>query len=644
MYQYPLHQKINALLPQNLDLRNHDNGFYARLLANADTIQTLYQAIYKDHPAGDAGFDTLLQCVVDAYTNRPPEWKRKDAAKAPDWFLSNRLNGMSLYVDRFAGNLAGMKERLTYFQKLGINLLHLMPIFESPPEASDGGYAVSNFRKVDARFGDIEDLRALIREMNDRDLFIMQDIVLNHTSDQHDWALRAKQGDAACKDFYYFFPDRRLPDWYDQTMPEIFPESAPGNFSFNTELNEWVMTVFHRYQWDLNYTNPLVLTSMLDNIFFYANLGVDILRIDAPAFIWKSLGTTSQNLPEAHTLLRLIKCCVEIVAPGMAILGEAIVAPQEIMKYFGTGAFAARECDFAYNATQMALQWDALATGKTMLMRSAQHELQQKPIGSSWISYTRSHDDIGFGFGDEAIRNAGYEPYHHRNFLKEFYSGTYPGSFASGALFSNNPRTGDARISGSLASLCGLEKALSGGNQKDIRLAAARILLMQAMSFYIGGLPMMFYGDEFGSLNQYDYLLDASKSYDNRWMHRPVIAWEEMDHGDKNDSIRAFLFRGTQKLLRMRKALDLLTDLNNISWLSPSNEHIAAFVRTDRNASLYCLFNFSPEETSMDWTFMPKAARPETIVTDYAEQVKISQAQREKPLFFKPYGFYLLLR
>jgi amylosucrase len=341
--------------------------------------------------------------------------------------------------------------------------------------------------------------------MQQEEMYLMVDIVLNHTSHRHEWALKAKQGDKKYQDYFYMFDDRVLPDQYDKSMPEIFPETAPGNFTYIPEIQKWVMTVFHTYQWDLNYRNPAVFSEMLDTIFFYANLGVDVLRIDAPAFIWKQLGTTCQNLPQAHALLRLIKQCVQVAAPGMALLGEAIVAPREIMKYFGTGLYTAKECDFAYNATHMALQWDALATGDTRVMLAAQHEILQKPYGTSWITYTRCHDDIGLGYDDYMIQHAGYNSFEHRRFLKNYYSDNYPGTLAKGALFSVNPKTNDARISGSLASLCGLEKAIMVNDEKAIDYSIRKILLMQAHSFFIGGIPMLFYGDEAGYTNDYSY-------------------------------------------------------------------------------------------------------------------------------------------
>jgi amylosucrase len=402
------------------------------------------------------------------------------------------------------------------------------------------------------------------------------------------------------------------------------------------------MTVFHNYQWDLNYSNPQVLVEMLSNIFFYANLGVDILRIDAPAFIWKQLGTKCQNLPQAHTLLQLIKLCVQIATPGMALLGEAIVAPDEIMKYFGTDDKAAKECDYAYNATQMALQWDALATGDTKVMMSAQHILLQKPFGTTWITYTRCHDDIGLAYDDYMIANAGYNAYEHRKYLKEYYSGNHHYSPATGALFAVNEKTGDARISGSLASLCGLEKALAANDAMAIDLSIQKILMMQAMSFFIGGTPMIFYGDETGHTNDYSYLKEEDKNYDNRWMHRPVIDWNKNANTEKPGTIEHLVFSGTQKLIRIRKSLAVVADKKNLTWLRPHNVHVAGFLRAWNNDRVYCLFNFSNSIQHLTWyAFKENGMRPARLYDHWSEKTYAVGMDNEN-LVLKPYSFFIL--
>jgi amylosucrase len=609
-------------------------------------LSTLYNKVYRFHPENKKGFDQLLEIIADAFAKRPDELKQRDIEKLktePEhWFLSNEITGMSLYVDRFNIDLKGLSEKLNYLEKLGVNFLHLMPVFESPAGESDGGYAVSDFRKVDKRFGGLNDLQVLQRDMQRRNMYLMLDIVLNHTSDQHEWALKAKAGDKFYQDYFYFFDDRVVPDKYETSMPEIFPESAPGNFTYVPQCNKWVMTVFHNYQWDLNFSNPQVLVEMMDNIFFYANLGVDILRIDAPAFIWKQIGTGCQNLRTAHILLQLIKQCVQIATPGMALLGEAIVAPNEIMKYFGTGDKEAMECDFAYNATHMALQWDALATGDTRIMLAAQHELLKKPYDTSWITYTRCHDDIGLGYEDYMIELAGYNPYEHRRFLTNYYSGNVEGSPAKGALFSVNEKTGDARISGSLASLCGLEMALTNNDKKEIEIAIRKILLMQAHSFFIGGIPVIFYGDEAGCTNDYSYLQDEGKSYDNRWMHRPLIDWEKNKKTEEAGTTEQIIFSSTKKLIALRKKLPVIADKKNLTWLTPHNIHVAGYLRAWKDERVYCLFNFTNKEQQLTWYVFKEHGMTPSRLYDHWQDKKYTVKNDHEYFTLPPYSFFIL--
>lgn len=645
VYNPTIHQLIKSILHEKqVDIAGKDKLFFTRFVANTASIYSLYGELYEDHSKSAEIFKRLIETITEAHQKRTASLKRSDEEKElqGNWFLSNQITGMSLYVDRFCVNLSNLKEKLNYLKKLGVSLLHLMPIMQSPEGESDGGYAVSDFRKVDERFGTLPQLKKLQQQLQKEKMYLMTDIVLNHTSHKHHWAEKAKKGDKKYQGYFYMFDDRSLPNRYDAGMPEIFPESSPGNFTWNEECQKWVMTVFHHYQWDLNYANPEVLVEMLDNILFYANLGVDILRIDAPAFTWKEPGTTCQNLPQAHTLLRLIKQCVQVAAPGMALLGEAIVEPKEIMKYFGTGLYTARECDFAYNATHMALQWDALATGNTIVMLAAQHELLQKPFGASWITYTRCHDDIGLGYDDYMIRHAGYDPYAHRKYIREYYSGVVAGSPATGSLFSVNTKTQDARISGTLASLCGLEKAVNENDQDAVDISIKKIVLMQAHSFFIGGLPMLFYGDECGYTNDYSYLGDPGKSYDNRWLHRPVINWDKNNRIDAEDSIENRIFTATQRLITIRKRLPEVADYKNLTWLPPFNIHVAGYLRTLDEAKLYCVFNFSGQQAHLTWAaFKQHGPEPNELYDHWKEKSYTVGADNEY-LILEPYEFYLL--
>lgn len=645
MYDFKVHSKIESILISAFPEKSvEDNLFFSRFIANAYSIHLLFYELYDKHENADLFFDKLLETIITAFKNRSPQLRKKDIDKLQkeNWFLSNQLAGMSLYLDRFCGSIAKLEEKIPYLKELGINVLHLMPLFQSPEGESDGGYAVSDFRKADERFGSIKELQHLQQNMSKEDMFLMIDIVLNHTSHKHEWAEKAKSGDKKYQDFFYMYDERDMPDAFEKSMPEIFPESSPGNFTWVKECNKLVMTVFHHYQWDLNYKNPEVFIAMLDTIFFYANLGIDILRIDAPAFIWKQVGTTCQNLPEAHTILRLIKLCTESATPGMALLGEAIVAPKEIMNYFGTGAFTARECDFAYNATQMALQWDTLATGDSRVMLAAQSIILQKPFGTSWITYTRCHDDIGLGYDDYMIQQSGYNAYEHRQFLKNYYSGSYSGSPAKGALFSYNPKTGDARISGTLASLCGLEKAIAENNKNEISISINKILLMQAMSFFIGGLPMIFYGDEVGYTNDYSWLDDPGKSYDNRWMHRPMINWNKNKLKGKEGTIECRIFNGTQKLLSIRKKLPAIADKSNLTWITPHNIHVAGFVRTSEEQQIFCVYNFSGRPAYLTWYAFKENGIGSQKLYDHWSGEKYRVGNDDEYLIMQPYGFHIM--
>jgi amylosucrase len=636
----------NTILSNDEVMVSINESYAKRQVTAMADIKMLFNKLYASHPNYEICFAQLLEIIDNAFLNRNNDLKKLDKTKTKHkedkWFLSNKLCGMSLYVDRFCGNIKNLSDKLPYFEELGVNFLHLMPVFESPKNESDGGYAVSNFRKIDSRFGDIEDVKALQNNMHKKDMCLMMDIVLNHTSHKHEWALKAIAGEKKYQDYFYFFDDRQMPDELEKTMPEVFPESSPGNFTYIEELDKWVMTVFHNYQWDLNYRNPAVFNEMLDNIFFCANLGVDVLRIDAPAFLWKKVGTNSQNLEEAHLIIQLIKQCVQVATPGMALLAEAIVSPIEIMKYFGENDFVARESDFAYNATQMALQWDALATGDTRIMLTAQKHLLKKPYGTSWITYTRCHDDIGLGYDDYMIGEAGYNPYQHRSFLKNYYSGTYQGSPAKGALFSVNEKTGDARISGSLASLCGLEKALENKDEFAISTSIQKIILMQAQSVFIGGLPILFYGDEQGYINDYSYLNDKDKDYDNRWMHRPLIDWEKNAKASIEGTTEYKIFSLTKKLLSIRKALSVIADKKNLTWLNSNNNKIAGYLRAWENDRLYCIFNFSEVDTNISWyTFKQNGLKP-TKLYDHWSETMINVGYDHQYITLKPYQFYLL--
>lgn len=583
MYEQVSHSLLNAIL-DNLkpeisrqDLRH----FYTRLGANFYAIYSLFFNLYGHRDDFKAQMQRLVETMAKGYINRSQELERIDIERELDhnWFLSQKWVGMALYTNGFAENLDDLADKTPYFQELGINMVHIMPILKCPVGQSDGGYAISNFREIDDRIGDLNDLWRVAEEFRKREILLVLDIVLNHTSEEHEWAQKAIKGDRRYQDYYFIFDNRETPDMYEQTMPEIFPESAPGNFTWNEEMQKWVMTVFHDYQWDLNYSNPEVFIEMLDIILFWANKGVDVLRLDAVAFLWKKIGTACQNERNAHLILQLMKDCCQVTAPGVLFIAEAIVAPVEVIKYFGEDAIIAKECEIAYNATLMALLWDGIATQNAKLIYQGLKNLPAKLERATWLNYVRCHDDIGFGFDDTDVRAAGYEPFAHRKFLVDYFSGEFDASPARGMVFMRNDATGDARISGSLASLTGLEAAIERGDPDLISAAEKRILLLHALILSFGGIPLLYNGDALGVINDYSYQDDPSRHDDNRWIHRPKINWERAELRKKQGTVEYTLFNALKKMIAIRKEMSAFADFNNREILETDNEHLLCFIR-----------------------------------------------------------------
>jgi amylosucrase len=583
MYEQVSHSLLNDIL-NNLkteiskkDLRH----FYTRLGANFYAIHSLFERLYGHRDDFKEQALRLVETMARQYINRPDALKQLDIEREKDhnWFLSQKWVGMALYSNGFAGDLNGVHEHLGYFQELGVNLVHIMPILRCPEGHSDGGYAVSDFREVDPRAGTVEDLTGLADDMREREILLVLDVVVNHTSNEHEWAQRAREGDAEHQDYYYTFSTRNVPDMFEQSMPEIFPETSPGNFTWDEEMQRWVMTVFNSYQWDLNYSNPTVFIEMLDILLYWANNGADILRLDAVAFLWKKIGSTCQNEREAHLILQLMKDCCQVTAPGVLFIAEAIVAPVEIIKYFGEDAVIAKECEIAYNATFMALMWDAVATKNTKLLNQGIKSLPVKLERATWLNYIRCHDDIGLGFDDKDIHLAGYDPATHRKFLVDYYTGQFNDSHARGLPFGHNIKTGDARISGSLASLTGLQYGIEADDADAIEDSIKTILLLNSLIMSFGGITLLYYGDELGTLNDFSYQDDENKSGDTRWVHRPVIDWEKAENRNIAGTIEYRIFSALKRMIAVRKEIDVFADFNNRELIEAENPHLFVFCR-----------------------------------------------------------------
>lgn len=648
MYEQVSHSLLNDILIKlNPEIKQQQiRHFYTRLGANFYAIYSLFHLLYGDRDDFEDQAQRLVETMARQYIDRNDTLKERDLdrEKNHNWFLSQKWVGMALYSDGFAENLSGLKEKLHYFQELGVNMVHIMPILKCPEGKSDGGYAVSDFRQVDSRIGDLEDLHELSEGLKQRDILLTLDVVVNHTSNEHQWAVKAREGNKKYQDYYYLFDTREIPDMFEQTMPEIFPETSPGNFTWNEDMQKWVMTVFNDFQWDLNYSNPAVFIEMLDIILFWANQGADIIRLDAVAFLWKKIGSTCQNEREAHLILQLMKDCCQVTAPGVLFIAEAIVAPLEITKYFGEDAINAKECEIAYNATYMALLWDAVATKNSRLLYQGLKSIPAKLERATWLNYVRCHDDIGLGFDDADIQAVGYNPYEHRKFLIDYFTGDYADSIARGLPFGHNHKTGDARISGSLASLVGLESALQSGDQASIDNAVQHILLLNSMIMSFGGIPLLYYGDEIGTLNDCSFLNDEHKAHDSRWAHRPNIDWEKAERRHQPGTIEHRIFNALRKMISVRKEIPAFSDFNNRELIQLENPHLFVFSRFNLqrpSSGVLVVGNFDAKPQYLDLSEISHTFRfqHDQIRDLYSGEVPSLFKQQ---LVIPPYQFYWL--
>ncbi len=572
-----------------------DREFTTRLAVTFPALYRVFFRLYAAHEDAFTWFEKLLLMLWDKRLARDDRLREidRDRVDRGSWYRDGDLLGMQLYADRFAGTLRGIESELDYFDDLGVNALHLMPLLRTPEDHNDGGYAVSDYGAVQESLGTMDDLHALSETMHRRGMVLVLDYVLNHTSDEHPWARQALAGDTTKQDYYFMFVDRVIPDMYESAMPEVFPETAPGNFTWRAEIDRWVMTVFHAYQWDLNYSNPRVFLEMAAILLDLANRGVDILRLDAVPYLWKRIGTSSQNLPEAHLLVQLLNGCARVSTPGVAFIAEAIVQPREIARYFGEGGAAGRECELAYNASLMVLLWDAIATRRTELLRRGLRELPQPPRDSAWLNYVRCHDDIGLGYDEEHLREQGWDPGMHRDFIVRYFTGEYPGSPARGARFMYNPKNGDARISGTAASLAGVETALLTDDPDLLTRAVDRHIALHAIVLSLDGIPVIYAGDELGLCNDYSFRDEPHLAGDNRWMHRPRITPEERLGRTRNGTVAHRVFGRLRSLIEIRRATPALRSNSVPEVIVTENPHLLAYLRVGPDGrSVLVVVNF----------------------------------------------------
>jgi amylosucrase len=567
----------------------------ARLKEHWPRLFELLYCLYGGHYDFFYYLEHILLTCIDCWLSRPDDLFQLDIRREndPGWYLSERMAGGSLYVDLFNDDLRGLKAKIPYFKKLGLTYVHLMPLFLAREGNSDGGYAISDYRSVDPKLGTMAELEEVAAAFRKAGISLVLDFVFNHTSDEHEWAIRAQEGDREYLNYYHIYPDRRIPELYEQNLREIFPTIRRGNFSWHEGMQQWVWTTFNNFQWDLNYANPEVFRAMASEMLFLANTGVEILRLDAVAFVWKQMGTTCENLPEAHLLIQAFNAVCRIAAPGLVFKSEAIVHPDEVAKYIDRG-----ECQISYNPTLMALLWESAATRKTDLLKQTLRYRHDLKPGTVWVNHLRGHDDIGWSFDNKDAWAVGIDPHGHRDFLNRFYTGRFPGSFACGLPFQHNEVTGDMRVCGTMASLAGLEQAVEKKDDQLIELALRRIQVMYGVLCSIGGIPMIFMGEEWGVFNDYDYVDDSEKTDDSRWVHRPQMDWTLINELKKKKSVRKRQFSSLQRIFELRARTDALRG-NHMRLLPADNQHVLVYLRWHDSNHLIVMANFSEESQTV---------------------------------------------
>ena len=574
------------------NVNNTEKIFAQRMEKHQDELRWLYMELYGN----DAMYAELCEQMHDYYLKRSTELKKRDIKKEknPDWFKEKEMLGMMLYIDNFAGNLKGVEKKLAYLKECNVNCLHLMPFLDTPKGKSDGGYAVADFRKVRPDLGTMKDLARLTEKCHENGMNVCMDFVMNHTSEEHEWAKRARAGEGEYMSRYFFYDNGDIPARYEETVPQVFPTTAPGNFTWLPEIGHYVLTTFYPYQWDLNYRNPRVFNEMMYNFLFLANQGMDIIRIDAVPYIWKELGTSCRNLKEVHTIVRMMRMIAEIVCPSVILLGEVVMEPEKVVPYFGT--VEKPECHMLYNVTTMATTWNSIATRDIRLLKKQMDIVSRLPKQYTFLNYLRCHDDIGWGLDFDTMKQWGMEEPSHKRYLNDYFTGKIAGSISRGELYNDDPVTQDARFCGTTASMCGIEAAGFEGNAEKMQTAIQEDLMLHAYMLTQSGIPMLYSGDELGQVNDYSYKDDAEKASDSRYLHRGAFLWELADKRKDLSTVQGQLFQMLNRLEQIRRQENVFSQEAEVYTYDVHNDSILGILREYKGERFIALFNFSENE------------------------------------------------
>ena len=590
--------------------------YQRRLEKHYDELKWLYCELY---PNGQGRFEELCASMEQWYKERNKKWKALDRKreKQKNWYKSQKMLGMMLYIDAFADNISGLEEKLDYLKACNVNYLHLMPFLATPKGKSDGGYAVADYRTVQPSLGTMEDLAALSEKCHDQGMSLCMDFVMNHTSEDHEWARKARQGDGEYMSRYFFYNNREIPDEYEKTVPQVFPTTAPGNFTWLPDIGHYVMTTFYPYQWDLNYSNPRVFNEMMYNFLFLANQGMDVIRIDAVPYIWKELGTPCRNLKQVHTIVRMMRMIAEIVCPSVVLLGEVVMEPEKVVPYFGT--VEKPECHMLYNVTTMATTWNSIATRDIRLLKKQMDIVNSLPKQYTFLNYLRCHDDIGWGLDFATLKEWGMDEPSHKRYLNDFFTGKHPGSDSRGELYNDDPVTQDARFCGTTASMCGIEAALFEKDDEKLKRGIREDLMLHAYMLTQSGIPMLYSSDEIGRLNDYSYKENPDKAADSRYIHRGAFQWELAEKRKSKASVEGQIFQTLDRMEQIRSQESVFDKDCDVYTYDVHDDSILCILRQKGNERFIGIFNFSDSEKT---AWMQEEGTFRDLITDQTLELK----------------------
>ncbi|OHT04976.1 Amylosucrase [Tritrichomonas foetus] len=520
-----------------------DPIFQERFKSFAHEFYAKYNLLYHD----DSMFHDLVDRIYNYYIKRCPPLKKIDEERMnSSWFRKNDIFGVQIYVENFSGTFKNLETKLDYLEMLKVKMIYLMPFLDSPEGKSDGGFACSDYKNVRSDLGTMDDLQHLIKCIHERGMIFMGVLVINHTSDEHEWAKKAKAGDEEYQKRYHFYDNWLIPNEFERTKGEFFPEVAPGNFTWVPECHKIVMTTYHPYQWDLNYENPIVFNEMADNLLFLANKGVDIFSLNSPLDIWKEVGTECYNLPNAHIIMRLFRIIIEIVCPGVIFEEDNLpsIFPEPENAIFGDkGIKSAILGAVGLRDVQMLKEWIT----------------QRWSTDRSFYNFVSDQDEVRWSWGLTNPETAGYQFHTVYRYLNDIFSGRMEGSKSRGVVCFENLVTCEARVVGTLASLAGLEYAVETNDQHLISESIKRIVMTYSLLISLPGIPILYSGDELGLLNYYDYINEKNINSDVRFIVRNKFPWEKVEKLNDSESIQHRIFYGIVKLMTARTQDDVFS-------------------------------------------------------------------------------------